>query len=76
MKRFFENNSLCKLGFALNLDLRILIFISVLFSCLKHYIELCFYMGLLQFALGLSKCKGESSNSAKLRENNGSAIET
>ena len=44
------------------------------FSCflVVLIIELCFYMGLLQFALGLSKFKGESpkdSNSAKPREN-------
>ena len=44
------------------------------FSCLLVVliIELCFYMGLLQFALGLSKFKGESpkdSYSAKQREN-------
>ena len=49
-------------------------FISVVFSYmyLNHYIELCFYMGLLRFALGLSKFKGESpkdSYSAKPREN-------
>ena len=34
--------------------------------------ELCFYMGLLQFALGLSRTKGEShkdSYSTKPREN-------
>ena len=47
------------------------------FSCLLAnfiiiYIELCFYMGLLQFAPGLSKTKDESpkdSYSAKQREN-------
>ena len=55
-----------KLGFALNSNFHFSCFLVVLI------IELCFYMGLLQFALGLSKFKGESpkdSNSAKPREN-------
>ena len=51
------------------------------FSCflvVNLIIELCYYMGLLQFALGLSKFKGESpkdSYSAKPRENHGGSCE-
>ena len=59
--------------FCLNIDLRIIFFSFRLFiSCLYHYIELDFCMGLLQFAYGLSITKGESpkdSYSTKPRKN-------
>ena len=60
---------MCSVGTALNLDL-----IFFLFSCLLVLFinRVVYYMGLLQFALGLSNTKGESprdSYSTKQREN-------
>ena len=52
---------MCKLGFALNLNLRILYSISLFISSLNYYIRVVFlYVGLLKCALGLSETKGES----------------
>ena len=46
---------------------------SLFLSCLNHYFRVVFlYVGLIQWALGLSRTKGESpkdSNNATAREN-------
>ena len=69
IKDCFGKQIACKVGTALNLDLKILFSFQLFIS---SYEELCFYMGLLQFALGLAWTKGESpknSYNTKPREN-------